>query len=516
MTSTKTVLVLGGSYGGARAARILSETLPPDWRVVVLERNSHMNHVYVFPRFVVLPEHAPKGFVPYTNMFTPPSTSDSSANGSANGANGQANGVNGGSSKSRNIVIQGLVTSISPHSVTYLSPSPSYDGVTDAGHTIPDSERGVEEHTLPFDYLIYALGAGLPTPCDVWGEPPSLPSPARGSKSGGIEWMQRHHETIAAAASVAIIGGGALGIQFATDIKSHWPEKSVTLIHSRQTLMPIYPGLHDVVMTKMEELGVRTILGERVMEWPQDGDKVKRIKTAGGKVVEADVVLACTGQRPRVGLLKGLANVDPVSGRIRVRPSLQIEPLTQVEEIVSRVEGLSVTENGVNGANGSSHEENGEKETGLGHIFAIGDCAHTPAIQAGHTAYWMGECAAHNVVKLINAAEAKSNGDSKPNGHANGHANGDAKPNGVKTEGDAEVAAKMKGDSTDVQPVVYNGVELETYVPGAPAIKLTLGLTDYVTHFRSGEIVQASDGVPDLQARLMWPSVNADSLPDDA
>lgn len=43
MTSTKTVLVLGGSYGGARAARILSETLPEGWRVVVLERNSHMN-----------------------------------------------------------------------------------------------------------------------------------------------------------------------------------------------------------------------------------------------------------------------------------------------------------------------------------------------------------------------------------------------------------------------------------------------------------------------------------------
>lgn len=461
-----------------------------------------------------MPEHAPKGFVPYDNMFTPP-PSDSDSTDASPQANGKPN------EKTKNIVIQGLVTSISPHSVTYLAPSPSYDGVTDSGSST-SSERGVVEHTLPFDYLIYALGAGLPSPCDVWGEPPSSPSPGRGLKSGGIEWMQRHHATISSASSVAIIGGGALGIQFATDIKSYWPSKSVTLIHSRQTLLPIYGGLHDVVVKKFEELGVEYVLGERVVEWPAEGEGKKRLKTAGGKVVEADVVLACTGQKPRVGLLKHLANVDPVSGRIRVLPSLQIEPLTQVVDLADGIEGLSV--NGPNGearANGTKEngtkengvKENGTKENGedaggsrLGHIFAIGDCANTSAIQAGHTAYWMGECAAHNVVKLIEASSPAVNG-AKPNGTANGDA---------KTEGDPEVAAKMKGTPSDVQPVVCNGVELETYTPGAPAIKLTLGMKSYVTHLRSGELVVADDGVPDLQARLMWPSLHADDLLDDA
>lgn len=498
--------------------------------------------MYVFPRFVVVPEHAPKGFVPYDNMFTPPSPSSdstdaSSAQPNANGINGEANGKP--NEKTKNIVIQGLVTSISPHSVTYLAPSPSYDGVTDSGASTGSSDRGVEEHTLPFDYLIYALGAGLPAPCDVWGEPPSLPSPSRGLKSGGIEWMQRHHATISSADSVAIIGGGALGIQFATDIKSHWPEKAVTLIHSRQTLLPIYGGLHDVVVKKFEELGVDFVLGERVVEWPEEGEGRKRIKTAGGKVVEADVVLACTGQKPRVGLLKHMANVDPVSGRIRVLPSLQIEPLTQVAELVEGVNGLSVNgtngeakengakngvkENGTkeNGVKENGVKENGDKEkdagTGLGHIFAIGDCANTSAIQAGHTAYWMGECAAHNVVKLIEASSPSSSSSSTtaPNGTANGAAKSEPKTQG-KTEGDPEVAAKMKGTPGDVQPVVCNGVELETYTPGAPAIKLTLGMKSYVTHFRSGELVVADDGVPDLQARLMWPSLRADDLPDDA
>lgn len=39
----KTVVVMGASYGGARAAKLLSQGLPPDWRLVVIDRNSHMN-----------------------------------------------------------------------------------------------------------------------------------------------------------------------------------------------------------------------------------------------------------------------------------------------------------------------------------------------------------------------------------------------------------------------------------------------------------------------------------------
>lgn len=42
-SSTRTVVVLGASYGGARAARLLSQSLPSGWRVVVIDRNSHMN-----------------------------------------------------------------------------------------------------------------------------------------------------------------------------------------------------------------------------------------------------------------------------------------------------------------------------------------------------------------------------------------------------------------------------------------------------------------------------------------
>lgn len=43
MSSSKTVVVLGASYGGAHAAKLLADTLPPDWRVLAIDRMSHMN-----------------------------------------------------------------------------------------------------------------------------------------------------------------------------------------------------------------------------------------------------------------------------------------------------------------------------------------------------------------------------------------------------------------------------------------------------------------------------------------
>lgn len=38
-----TVVVLGASYAGNRAVNVLVQHLPPSWRVIVLERNTHAN-----------------------------------------------------------------------------------------------------------------------------------------------------------------------------------------------------------------------------------------------------------------------------------------------------------------------------------------------------------------------------------------------------------------------------------------------------------------------------------------
>jgi NADH dehydrogenase FAD-containing subunit len=44
--STKTVAVLGASYGGTRAAQILAQNLPDGWRVVLVDRNRYASIIF--------------------------------------------------------------------------------------------------------------------------------------------------------------------------------------------------------------------------------------------------------------------------------------------------------------------------------------------------------------------------------------------------------------------------------------------------------------------------------------
>lgn len=42
-TPMRTVAILGASYGGAHAAQMLAAKLPANYRVLAIDRNSHMN-----------------------------------------------------------------------------------------------------------------------------------------------------------------------------------------------------------------------------------------------------------------------------------------------------------------------------------------------------------------------------------------------------------------------------------------------------------------------------------------
>ncbi|KAL3429227.1 hypothetical protein BDV09DRAFT_190319 [Aspergillus tetrazonus] len=45
-----------------------TETLPTGYKAVLVERNSHFNHLYVFPRFAVVPSREHTAFVPYDGI----------------------------------------------------------------------------------------------------------------------------------------------------------------------------------------------------------------------------------------------------------------------------------------------------------------------------------------------------------------------------------------------------------------------------------------------------------------
>uniref|UniRef100_A0A8H7XP61 FAD/NAD(P)-binding domain-containing protein n=1 Tax=Psilocybe cubensis TaxID=181762 RepID=A0A8H7XP61_PSICU len=354
-------------------------------------------------RYAVLPGHEYKAFIPYDKVFLvdPP--------------------------KPTHIHLYAQILSLRPHHVRLSRSFP---------------ELGFPTDTIAFDYAIYALGSHLPPPLNLWDTSKSESGDAvyTGLKTQACDWFKQKQAIIKDAPTVLVVGGGALGIQFATDIKSVYPEKEVTLLHSRLRLLPRFgEGMHDEIKSSCENMGVKLILGERLDLGSIENGQAKT-NEAGQKVVRT---LLCTGQTPNTGILKSMdpSTVSDTTGLVRVLKTMQIHSSAPSP------------------ATGESDEPN---TTTYPHIFAIGDAADAfGAIPAGHNAYSQGELASRNIIRLIKASETSSNTDYVP------------------------------------EP-------LEDYTPGPPAIKVSLGLTRAV--YQVGpSIGTKDDGVPDLQAALIWP-----------
>lgn len=429
----KNIVIMGGSYGGLRAARVLAEKLVDrhDYRIIVIDRNSHMNHLYVLPRYSILPNHEPKAFIPYTRIFR--------------------------HGEHRHMIIQATIRSMTRNSVTVSYPLPSSPGDLSGPSAAALDEGGVQ--VIPFEFAIYALGASLPQPINVWQciEPtvstdsdstdhgPKTPEGNfDGSKLPSISWLKAAQARVQKSESVIVVGGGALGIQIASDIAAVHPTKRVTLIHSRKQLLPIYPlELHERVMEFLSKLGVSVVLDSR-LSWEsmqqdiRDEQNQRILTTVSGEEYRADTVFICTGAKPNVDILsQGLGEdcINPENGLVRVARTLQVD-WPQVNA----------------GQEGVEHEENAEKPP-FSHMFAIGDSADAfGAIKAGHTAYFQGDIAALNIAALITKGETAA---------------------------------------------------LEKYTPGPPMIKVSVGLKNHVTQSQTS-IYAGDDGKEDLGAGLMW------------
>ncbi|PSR71374.1 hypothetical protein PHLCEN_2v12750 [Hermanssonia centrifuga] len=303
-------------------------------------------------------------------------------------------------------------------------------------------EQGIPDAKLDFDYLVYALGSHLPQPIDLWAKEGS--AIYGGTKSEGVDWMKRAQTRIEQAPSVLVVGGGALGIQYATDIATAYPDKPVTLLHSRDRLLPRFDErMHTKIRSAMSDLGINVILGDRVdlSSITAAGGQEQKVRTLSGREIQAGLVLLCTGQQPNTELFRdmlpsSLINDGPKKGLLRVNRALQIQT-----------------------------EQDGDLTVPYPHIFAVGDTADAfGAINAGHNAARQGDLAANNILRLIRQAESQTS---------------------------------VQGAQKD------SACELESYSPGPPGIKVTVGLTRAV-YQRNGNVGDKHDDPLDGNAAYMW------------
>lgn len=80
-------------------------------------------------------------------------------------------------------------------------------------------------------------------------------------KPDAVEYLKKYNQGIRNSKSVILVGGGAVGVQMACDIKEIYPEKEVTLVHSRDHIMPVYnKKLSELIKERFRELGIKFVI----------------------------------------------------------------------------------------------------------------------------------------------------------------------------------------------------------------------------------------------------------------
>lgn len=237
---------------------------------------------YSQPRFAIVPGQEHKAFIPYSGLF---STAPNPA---------------------AHAVVQARVTSIQKD---YIELDREWQG----------------SKQIPFDYVVVATGTRLSKPAAMEHD----------DKQSSVEYLQNHQADVKQSKSILIVGGGAVGVQMATDLKEYYPDKEVTVVQSRPRVMPnFHPRLHEIIEKRFEELEIRLITGSRVRipsdGFPNDGSTFD-VELTNGTTESTQFVILATGQTPNNQLVALLepstpespSVINPENGFIRVRPTMQ-------------------------------------------------------------------------------------------------------------------------------------------------------------------------------------------------
>jgi NADH dehydrogenase FAD-containing subunit/hemoglobin-like flavoprotein len=334
-----TVVIVGGGFGGTAAAKALDET--GDFNVVIIDRKKYFLHNIGSMRALVEPDFEREVLVPYEGLLK--------------------NGF----------VIKGEVTEIVPpnekkaeneDSKTAASKSDSHGVVKMFGRKTP----------LAYDYLIIATGSSYAFPAKV----------AATSVTEAMDVYRTAQDRVKSMKTIAIAGGGAVGIELAGELKTEYPDKEIIVIHPHDK--PLAARFHDetreLTAVELKKLGVTMIYNERVHVSgelkAQSGNSMQlmldvpsgKITTESGKEIACDTLCFCTG--PKINNKSFLGtfsdNLD-AAGRLTVNKKCQVD--------------------------------------GYRSVFSVGDCAalHTPnalrAIQNANTT-------AANIITLEAARKA--------------------------------------------------------------------------------------------------------------
>ncbi|PNY26681.1 Thioredoxin reductase, partial [Tolypocladium capitatum] len=228
--------------------------------------------------------------------------------------------------------------------------------------TVDDATKEVTTH----DYDFFLAATGLRR---VW---PVVPQSLT-RKQYLLEAEEHIHAVTNAQHGVVVVGGGAVGIEVAAELKHVQPGVKVTLVHSRDKLLSS-EGLSDECKDKslelLRETGVEVLMTHRVASTSRvemlDGSTKYALEfTNGHKMFASQVIMAISRSVPTSSYLPSSA-VDE-AGYVKIQANQQFLPGT---------------------ANNEYH-------------FCAGDLAKWTGIKRAGAAMHGGHCVAQNIHKTV-------------------------------------------------------------------------------------------------------------------
>ncbi|MBX5204054.1 FAD-dependent oxidoreductase [Rhizobium sp. NZLR1] len=147
------------------------------------------------------------------------------------------------------------------------------------------------EETLDFDYAVIATGSRYLDPL--------IKAQAPSEQERAAE-LQDMNQRLKAARSIAVVGGGPVGIETAAELRETLPGAKVTLIHAGRTVLDKAPSKFPAwAQQYLRSKDVEIIVNDLVVT-PTLGEQPKdrKVVTRAGRAVAADVIIWAAGTQP--------------------------------------------------------------------------------------------------------------------------------------------------------------------------------------------------------------------------
>lgn len=226
--------------------------------------------------------------------------------------------------------------------------------------SMTDNEAVLESgEIISFKQAIIASGSRYPT----------LPEAKSNSKFDYAERNQEMldaHKSLASAKSVLVIGGGVVGVEFAGEISSAFPDKELILAHSSDRLLEnSAPKVQRKVLEQLIAKGVKVKFNRKFSKHDD-----LYLCNKSGETLKADIVYECIGMIPNTEFLRlELSNILDNKGFIEVDDYMKVK--------------------------------------GYDNLYSLGDCANLDSHKHGYLASVQGSLLANMLLKAMKGGKVK-------------------------------------------------------------------------------------------------------------